>query len=722
MSQAIQPMSRDEYQLVIDRTNQASMEVAMRVDFTIADRVEELAREQPGKTFLVYEEQSISYGEVNRIADDYGRIALSRGVVQGDAVAKAKTQGQIQSLKRRTKHFEVKKDNTGELDFDARVSDESQKVDHQVTAGDLFFENGGLSFDGKKEGETFFSNSAGVATAPEIPTSEGEIQRDLTTEGLRSGDAAVTRNSIDAILNNSERTEGGERGEPALGALSLTRGFNANGVQNKRGLRASAMNGKDENGDGRLAFEAAGTRSSGSVGYAWGYDKDDGKTAVDNGDGVVDSGGLMVDAFEVDAFDALPGGSMTDARGKVAPAPQSDEKLDLAQQYRRTGRLDKARELLGKVLKEEPGNAAAKDGLATMDDPVRNNPALIDEDTKDVDGDELLDVLQTQKELVDQRLERMSQVVSERRDVAVDKALESHEYVDSKREYESAQQMLQSMKLQHSSKRISLKIPKQPITIHEKGQVETKSGGFLGLGRKKYEGRSTIQLKTTTPDMDPFGGQLGEDVGAPMTLQFYATEKEVIVADQTLKEVVDDLGLKDRWKTDEAGAIKRLKESVSTEQRKGTDLIDIKVEGKNATDAKMIAEEVAEKYQKRRAAMETERAERALGALDAELRDQEDLVEEKRKVLDTIVQTSGVAWVEGVAGSGEMGRSQNQNLLVVIEGGRRGAGAGTGPTPGQAQFLKHVGEVLAHGQGGAGHDRPVVRVQPEFPQYLARFQ
>lgn len=80
-------MTRDEYQEVIDRTNQASMEVAMRFDHTIGDRIEELGELQPDKDFLIYEGEHITYAQVNERANQYARIALQHGIKQGETVA-----------------------------------------------------------------------------------------------------------------------------------------------------------------------------------------------------------------------------------------------------------------------------------------------------------------------------------------------------------------------------------------------------------------------------------------------------------------------------------------------------------------------------------------------------------------------------------------------------------------------------------------------------------
>ncbi len=99
----------------------------------------------------------------------------------------------------------------------------------------------------------------------------------------------------------------------------------------------------------------------------------------------------------------------------------------------------------------------------------------------------LQEILQTQLQLVDSQLQKMKEVVVERRFDAVDKALQSQDYIEAKQDYMSSKAMLQTMKINHSSKRIALKIPKNPITIHEEPQigqspVSPKVTLFLSLG------------------------------------------------------------------------------------------------------------------------------------------------------------------------------------------------------------------------------------------------
>jgi len=99
----------------------------------------------------------------------------------------------------------------------------------------------------------------------------------------------------------------------------------------------------------------------------------------------------------------------------------------------------------------------------------------------------ILEIQQTQLELVGKRLEKIEQVVSRRKDAHVERTLEQGDYIEAKREHEREQQLLQSKKLVHSSQRIMLRIPNPPITVHEeprvgKNPVAPNVALFLGGG------------------------------------------------------------------------------------------------------------------------------------------------------------------------------------------------------------------------------------------------
>lgn len=93
-----------------------------------------------------------------------------------------------------------------------------------------------------------------------------------------------------------------------------------------------------------------------------------------------------VDKFR-SALSILPNApSLADRRASYTEH-LSDSSVALAQQYRKVGKYDEARTLLDGVLTPEvdPENAAAKVELGYLDDPIRTNPALTYEHTKNID-------------------------------------------------------------------------------------------------------------------------------------------------------------------------------------------------------------------------------------------------------------------------------------------------------------------------------------------------
>ncbi|MEM9080822.1 MAG: polysaccharide biosynthesis tyrosine autokinase [Verrucomicrobiota bacterium] len=158
---------------------------------------------------------------------------------------------------------------------------------------------------------------------------------------------------------------------------------------------------------------------------------------------------------------------------------------------------------------------------------------------------------------------------------------------------------------------------------------------------KKYASTAVVQVNP------PVRGSLSTGLGVIESRQYFATQFQVIIAARTLKLVVDSLDLKSRWGRDESSVIDALKGMLETEQRINTDLIEISAEHSDPKVAREIAAEVAVAYAKRRNLEEQERAEQQLAALNEEIKQQEDKVEQKRKVLDTIVRVTGRPYFEG---------------------------------------------------------------------------
>ncbi len=149
---------------------------------------------------------------------------------------------------------------------------------------------------------------------------------------------------------------------------------------------------------------------------------------------------------------------------------------------------------------------------------------------------------------------------------------------------------------------------------------------------KKYESEMVIEVK-------PLGG---EKASPKITPQFFGTEFEKIKSSNSLGKVVDNLGLIDKWGVDRETAIRILKGIVNTQNIRGTDLISIRVRHTNREDARDIAAEVAKSYRDYRIEiMKREEGER-LRELKKAVFDQEDRVEERRKVLSLIVKIKGI--------------------------------------------------------------------------------
>lgn len=77
-------------------------------------------------------------------------------------------------------------------------------------------------------------------------------------------------------------------------------------------------------------------------------------------------------------------------------------------------------------------------------------------------------VLRTKLELVNRQVERMKEMVDDRQGDTVDLSLKQHTYTQAKETYEQSRAMLREMKIKQQEARVLLKMPRDPITLHEK--------------------------------------------------------------------------------------------------------------------------------------------------------------------------------------------------------------------------------------------------------------
>jgi succinoglycan biosynthesis transport protein ExoP len=198
--------------------------------------------------------------------------------------------------------------------------------------------------------------------------------------------------------------------------------------------------------------------------------------------------------------------------------------------------------------------------------------------------------------------------------------------------------------------------------------VLTTAGVITYVMPRKYESETRIELKPRTPGMSPLGERLAETSGAnQMTQQFFGTEFEKIKSRNCLEKVVDRLTLVSRWGVDKEAALNILRGIVSTQNIRGTDVISIRVRHTDSRDARDIAEEVVNAYRDYRLELESASAEKQLLELNKAVRDQEDKVEERRKVLTTIVRTKGIIYKGTDSFYGQSGVDEDQGARDALQ-------------------------------------------------------
>ena len=138
-----------------------------------------------------------------------------------DAIVEAAGKETPRQIRVLTKFVEVTQENSDELGFDWIAT--------PFGVGSNYFLGGGTVGSGAARTNADFINPVARTSIPGIPASQNQEVSGIATAGLRSGATAVNRNSIDAILNNPQRTAQSTRVAP--GILSMTGLFNSGQVQ-----------------------------------------------------------------------------------------------------------------------------------------------------------------------------------------------------------------------------------------------------------------------------------------------------------------------------------------------------------------------------------------------------------------------------------------------------------------------------------------------------------
>jgi succinoglycan biosynthesis transport protein ExoP len=179
---------------------------------------------------------------------------------------------------------------------------------------------------------------------------------------------------------------------------------------------------------------------------------------------------------------------------------------------------------------------------------------------------------------------------------------------------------------------------------------------------KKYESFATIEVKPRERTIEPLVGRLGS-TGPSMTAQFFGTEFEKIKSRNSLIRVVDGLDLVNKWGMDRETILRVLKDIVNTQNIRGTDLISITVRHTNKEDARDITAEVARAYKEYRTELEGGTVEKGINELKKAVREQEDKVEERRKILTTISRTKDIIYYGDQSITGRGGLDEDSEAI-----------------------------------------------------------
>jgi polysaccharide biosynthesis transport protein len=169
---------------------------------------------------------------------------------------------------------------------------------------------------------------------------------------------------------------------------------------------------------------------------------------------------------------------------------------------------------------------------------------------------------------------------------------------------------------------------------------------------KKYSSTARMKVEKDSTDIATWTGQGNFATYDPYWVQ---TEFEKIQSKLILYPVITNLGLNKKWaaknkiegdlRTDITYRI--LKGCIDVNQARNTSLIEIEAESEDATEAALIANEIAEEYRKNRLTMRHQMSTRGIQTLEDEFVKQDKLVQERQDLVDKLKEELKIADIEG---------------------------------------------------------------------------
>lgn len=174
---------------------------------------------------------------------------------------------------------------------------------------------------------------------------------------------------------------------------------------------------------------------------------------------------------------------------------------------------------------------------------------------------------------------------------------------------------------------------------------------IVALLDKKYLGKTSVQVNPISKGV-VFGDTTGQFDRFAGSAAFLETQFEIIKARETLLRVVERMNLKAKWDMTEEEALEKLDTMIETEEKRGTEIIDISVYSTDAQEAADLANAVREAYRERRNETEEERIRKLREALNKKLKAQEELVENAQIETLNLMKKYGIVDLAGFSAVG----------------------------------------------------------------------
>ena len=183
---------------------------------------------------------------------------------------------------------------------------------------------------------------------------------------------------------------------------------------------------------------------------------------------------------------------------------------------------------------------------------------------------------------------------------------------------------------------------------------------------EKYESTAVIQVKPRGKAFESLDGVSSSRM-AMMTPQFFGTEFEIIKSQNSLIRVIKKLELANKWEVSVDQALEILKNIVRTENKRGTDLIEIMVRHTDKDDARDIADEVAEAYREYRSELENESLNKGINELKRAVQVQEDETQEAYKELTTLSRINDLIYYADRTTSNHGALNEDQDAIFALQ-------------------------------------------------------